>query len=245
MTCNGTVPAVVIVPVYNHGDRIDDVLTRAMDLGWPVVVVDDGSTDRTAEVLAGWADRVTVLRHQDNLGKGAALLTGFTAAAARSDWAVTLDADGQHDPAEAPELLAARPRAGRCLVLGRRKSMEGPDVPWTSRWGRRFSNFWVMLACGRWLSDTQSGFRLYPLPETLRLGAKTRRFQFEVEIIVRAVWAGLPVVDTPVEASYAPPGGRVSHFRPGLDFWRNTKTFARLILARVFVPRTDRVRPPR
>lgn len=113
--------------------------------------------------------------------------------------------------------------------------MERSRVPWTSRWGRRFSNFWVWAACGRWFSDSQSGFRVYPLPETLDLGAKASRFQFEVEILVLAAWRGIPVIEVPVPALYEP-GERVSHFKPWLDFWRNTRTFARLVATRFFIP---------
>jgi hypothetical protein len=111
--------------------------------------------------------------------------------------------------------------------------MGGENVPWTSRWGRRFANFWVWTSCGRWLSDAQSGFRVYPLPETLRLGTKARRYQFEVEVLVLAVWRRIPIVEAPVNAIYEK---RVSHFRPWLDFWRNTKTFTRLIATRILIP---------
>jgi glycosyltransferase involved in cell wall biosynthesis len=197
-----------------------------------VIVVDDGSTDSTSEVLAPLSD-VTVIHHERNQGKGASLLTGFAAALQLADWAITIDADGQHDPEDIPSLIRAVPEGQRPLVIGKRVGMGDGNVPWTSRWGRRFANFWVWTSCGRWLSDAQSGFRVYPLPETLHLGTRARRYQFEVEVLVLAVWRGIPIIEAPVHAIYEK---RVSHFRPWLDFWRNTKTFVRLIAMRVLVP---------
>jgi len=118
--------------------------------------------------------------------------------------------------------------------------MEHPGVPWTSRWGRKFSNFWVWASCGRWVADSQSGFRVYPLPEALHHGARSRRYQFEVEILVRAFWAGIPILEVPVSARYGSAGERVSHFRPFVDFMRNSKVFTKLILRRIFVSSSDR-----
>jgi glycosyltransferase involved in cell wall biosynthesis len=229
----------IIIPAYNHGRQLRDVLPRTLQFGFPVFVVDDGSTDSTPQVLASFS-QVTVLRHDQNLGKGASLIDGFSLALKVADYAVTVDADGQHDPDDIPSLLRAVPRHERPLVIGKRSGMERPDVPWTSRWGRKFSNFWVWASCGRWVSDSQSGFRMYPLPETLLLDAESRRFQFEVEILVRAVWSGIPILEVPVQAIYDPAQGRVSHFNPWVDFWRNTKTFTRLIAQRILTPSTWR-----
>ena len=229
-----------VIPVYNHGATVGEVVRQTLAWGRPVFVVDDGSTDQTSAVLADLSG-VTVLTHPENVGKGAAIMYGLAAAAeTRARWAVTLDADGQHHPRDAAALFGPLKAGQRALVVGRRQGMEGVEVPWTSRWGRRFSNFWVFLACGRWISDSQSGFRAYPLPETLKLKTKAQRFQFEVEVIAKAAWSGLPVLEAPVRVVYQPPGVRISHFKPGLDFWRNTKTFTRLILQRLLIPRSWR-----
>jgi len=222
----------VLIPVYNHAGGVVSVIERALALDLPVWVVDDGSTDGTAAGLAR-VGGITVLRHEKNRGKGAAILTGFEAMAEKADWAVTLDADGQHDPADVPVLIRAIPAGGRPIVIGRREGMIGDDVPWTSRFGRKFSNFWVRTAGGPVLSDTQSGLRIYPLPEAMRLGVRARRFQFEVEILVRARWQGIPVVEAPVQVSYTPGMKRISHFRPFIDFCRNSGTFSRLIFLRI------------
>ncbi|EKD40392.1 MAG: glycosyl transferase family 2, partial [uncultured bacterium] len=111
----------IIIPVYNHCSRIGEVVRQSIQLGLPVFVVDDGSTDATGEVLAG-LDGITGLRHGENQGKGAAILTGFAAAVEIGcDWAVTLDGDGQHNPADAKNLLQAAADGKRCIVIGSRQ----------------------------------------------------------------------------------------------------------------------------
>ena len=225
-----------IIPVYNHAAAVAQVVKDALALHFPVFVVDDGSTDTTYEQIKE-IEGIQILRHQQNLGKGAAIMTGFAAAAAVTDWAITIDADGQHYPEDALRLIDAIPAGKRPIVVGAREGMagiEGSHIPWTSRFGRKFSNFWVWASGGAILSDSQSGMRLYPLPEAMLLNTKARRFQFEVEILVIARRKGLPVIETPVRVVYNPDGKRISHFRPFVDFLRNSKTFARLIFTRIF-----------
>jgi glycosyltransferase involved in cell wall biosynthesis len=231
----------VVIPVYNHALNLENVLRRALALGYPVVVVDDGSTDRTTDIISRIPDLLR-LRHAVNAGKGAALMTGFEAVAALADWAITIDADGQHRPEEAGRLAAAALDGPRAIVMGCRQGMVGRHVPWTSRIGRGFSNFWVRAAGGPRLSDSQSGFRVYPLPETLALKVKARRVQFEVEVLARAGWQGLPVREVPISVDYHPGAPRISHFRPFIDFCRNSGTFARLIFQRIMVPAAIRRR---
>jgi len=225
----------IVIPAYNHGRQVRGVVEKTLQLGLPVIVVDDGSTDSTPQVLASLSG-VTVIRNEENQGKGSSLLTGFAAALREADWAITIDADSQHNPEDIPSLIQAVPEGQRPFVIGKRVGLVHGNVPWTSRWGRRFSNFWVWASCGRWLADSQSGFRAYPLPEAIHLGTRARRFQFEVEILVLAVWRGIPIIEVPVHALYGPMEERVSHFRPWLDFWRNTRTFARLVATRVLIP---------
>jgi len=225
----------IIIPVYNHEQRIAEVVDQALSLALPIFVVNDGSIDRTAEMLKT-IEGITVLHHPVNRGKGAALRTGFVAARSQGcDWAITIDGDGQHRPSDAKALLAAVVEGKRCIVVGRRQGMaESEHVPWTSRFGRGFSNFWVRVSGGPAIQDSQSGFRLYPLPEILELVVRARRYQFEVEVLVRAKQSGIPTIEVPVSVVYQPRGERVSHFRPWVDFGRNSVTFSRLILARIF-----------
>jgi len=224
-----------VIPVYNHPEKIRDVVNSCLAIGFPVFVIDDGSTDDTADQVKDISG-VHLIRHAANQGKGAAILTGFNAAVKISNWAITLDADGQHDPEDSLKMIASIPNRQRVIVVGLRKGMTGKHVHWTSSFGRAFSNFWVRRSGGPGISDTQSGFRIYPLPEAIMLNTRARRFQFEVEILVKAKWKGLPVTETPVSVSYTPGSGRVSHFRPFIDFVRNSKTFCRLIVQRIFLP---------
>lgn len=229
----------VIIPVYNHERTIAEVVEEALKLGWPVYVVDDGSTDGTYERIKD-VPGIRIIRHKENRGKGAAILSGFTAAVPAADWAVTVDADGQHHPEDARNLIAAV-SGGRPIVVGKRHGMDDRNVPWKSRFGREFSNFWVRISGGPDIADTQSGFRLYPLPEALRLPVKARRFQFEVEILARAKRGGIPVLEVPVRVTYQPEGERVSHYRGFVDFMRNSATFTRLIFGRIFGGKVRRI----
>lgn len=224
----------IIIPVYNHGEQIGEVLRQALTLGLPVFVVDDGSTDCTNQVLQTFKE-ITVLRHSINQGKGAAILTGFSAAVKnKCDWAITIDGDGQHNPLDAMDLLQAVKGGERCIVIGKRQGMEdSANVPWTSKFGRKFSNFWVWVSGGPMVEDSQSGFRLYPLPEALQLDVKAKRYQFEVEILAKARHRGIQIKEAPVSVVYLAKGVRVSHFRPWLDFWRNSVCFSRLIFNRI------------
>jgi len=168
----------IVIPVYNHGTRISDVVWKAFALGSPIFVVDDGSTDGTATILSSM-ENITVLTHQQNIGKGAALRTGFKAAQQSCNWAITIDADGQHKPEDAANLLNAVEDNQRPIVIGMRQGMERDHVPWTSKFGRKFSNFWVWASGGPFISDSQSGFRLYPLPESLDLPVKPGVFNLK------------------------------------------------------------------
>ncbi len=225
-----------IIPVYNHAGTVAQVVKDTQALGFPVFVVDDGSTDNTYDQIKDIAG-IQVLRHEQNQGKGAAILTGFAAATAVADWAITMDADGQHYPRDAKGLIKAIPKKDRAIIVGARTYQEGEHVPWTSRFGRKFSNFWVRTSGGPSISDSQSGFRIYPMPEALNLPTKARRFQFEVEILVQAKRKGIPVMEAPVRVNYNPGGERISHFRPFVDFLHNSSTFTRLIFTRIFPPR--------
>ncbi|HOC59232.1 MAG TPA: glycosyltransferase family 2 protein [Smithellaceae bacterium] len=223
-----------VIPVYNHGGTVSMVVRQAQALGYPVFVVDDGSTDETPLRLAE-IQGIHLLRHAQNTGKGAAILTGFAAVSHVADFAITIDADGQHYPEDALKLIAAIPENKRPLIVGARQGMDavsGAHIPWTSRFGRKFSNFWVRMSGGPILSDSQSGMRIYPLPESLNLDVQARRFQFEVEVLVKAKRRGISVVEVPVRVVYQVGAARISHFHPFVDFWRNAKTFTRLILTR-------------
>jgi len=229
----------VVIPVFNHAQTVADVIRESLKLDLPVFVVDDGSTDSSHDKIMD-SDGIHPLHHNENRGKGAAIMTGFAEAVKIADWAITIDADGQHHPPDALNLVAAIPENERPIIVGRREGMIDRDVPWTSRFGRRFSNFWVWTSGGPIMADSQSGFRIYPLPEAMNLNVIAKRYQFEVEIIVKAHWKKIHVIEAPVRVSYAMESGRISHFHPLIDFVRNNNTFARLIVQRIFIPRSIR-----
>ena len=222
----------VVIPVYNHSRTIRSVVKEALTLGYPVYVVNDGSSEDIALKIKDLSG-VQLLCHKVNRGKGAALITGFKAALEKADFAVTIDADGQHHPEDALGLMAAVVPDKRPIVVGRRTLMDQPNTPWTSRFGRKFSNFWIRMAGGPKVSDTQSGFRIYPLPEVLDLKVMAGGYQFELEVLVRAAWQKITVIEENVRVTYPPSGQRISHFHPFLDFIRNSKMFARLIIQRI------------
>ncbi|SPD76141.1 Glycosyl transferase [uncultured Desulfobacterium sp.] len=222
----------VVIPAYNHDHKIRDVVEETLKLGMPVIVVDDGSIDSTFERIST-IDGILVLRHQTNQGKGAAIMTGFAEAVKVADWAITIDADGQHHPADAIGLIKAIPEGRRPIVVGTRQNMQNTSAPWTSRFGRSFSNFWVWVSGGPLITDSQSGFRIYPLPEVMGLDVRAKRFQFEVEVLVRAKRRHIDVIEAPVSVIYNDGSQRISHFRPFVDFLRNFRTFSLLITQRI------------
>ena len=227
---------VVVAPSFNNAGQLPAVLAGVDRLDLPaVVVVDDGSTDATAAVLADWAaadpDRRTVLTHAANRGKAAALRTAFAHAhAAGHTHAVTIDTDGQLSPADIPPLLDRARLRPTALVLGTRNA-SAADYPLRSRLGRWVSNRLVWFETGHTVADSQCGLRVYPLAFATSARCAAERFGYETEVITRAAWAGLPVVQVPVACRYFAPGERVSHFRPWVDSGRAIAMHARLTAA--------------
>lgn len=201
-----------------------------------VVVVNDGSTDATASVLAAMPD-VVVVDHGVNRGKGEALVTGFAYARTTGyTHVVTLDTDGQHRPEDLGTFLSAIAAAPGTLWLGDRGLLAEDGVenaPGSSVFGCRFSNFWVALETGLRLTDTQTGYRAYPVAGIPRDGLTARRYDFEIEIIVRAAWMGTPVGMVPIAVIYPPRRERVSHFHPWRDNARLTRLHTRLCCERI------------
>ncbi len=216
-----TAPRLLIaVPVYNHGATLRGVVEQSLAVHGDVLVVDDGSAEPVAPLLAGLP--VEVVRHPVNRGKGAAIRTAAAAARRRGmTHLVTLDADGQHDPADFPRFAQAIAQEPFAIVVGTR-DFTGPNVPGSSRFGRQFSNFWLRVQTGQGLGDTQSGFRAYPLAVLEGLTLRQDHYAFEVEVLVKAAWAGVPLREVPISVHYPPRGERVSHFGAFRDNFRLT-----------------------
>jgi glycosyltransferase involved in cell wall biosynthesis len=211
----------VLIPAYNAGPSVGEVVAQVRALGLPVVVVDDGSSDDTG-VRATQAG-ATVLRHPQNRGKGSAIQTGFAYAVRCGTSAlITMDADGQHDAAELHNLLAAQAQHPDSLIVGVR-SFDPQVMPRRSRIGNRISTYWISLFARRLHHDTQSGFRIYPR-RLFALPLKTRRFDTETEILLWAAKLGVPLIEVPIATIYH--GGHRSHFRN----WEDTLRVIRLVI---------------
>lgn len=212
---------VAVIPAKDAAGTIGDVV-RSLRSTFPdgeVVVVDDGSTDETAARAeeAG----ATVLRHEINQGKGAALQSGFDEALRRqADAVLALDADGQHDVNAAPGLIAAL--AGADLVIGSRER-DRTGMPWLRRKTNDVTTWWTSYLAGQRVPDSQSGYRAIRAPVIRAVRPVSRRFEYESEFLVRAARQGFRIGQAPIPTLYNAPG---SHINPV----RDTARFIRLVL---------------
>jgi glycosyltransferase involved in cell wall biosynthesis len=207
----------VIVPTYNNHKTLKKVLDSVLDFTSNVIIVNDGSTDSTQEILKSYSE-LTQIHHPKNLGKGRALRNGFRKAIEmKFEYAITIDSDGQHFASDIPHFIEEIQKEPNSLLIGSR-NMTQENVPKKSSFGNKFSNFWFKFETGIKLEDTQSGFRLYPL-NLIPKKFYTNKFEFEIEVIVRSAWKGINVKNIPIQILYDP-AERVSHFRPFRDFTR-------------------------
>ena len=210
----------VIIPTYNNAGTIVEVISGVTAYCQDVIVVNDGSTDETASILQRLSTPVTLVSYPKNQGKGHALVKGFQKARELGfSHAITIDADGQHFPADIPILLNKMEEKPEAIIVGCRNLTE-KNMPRQNTFANKFSNFWFRLQTGISLPDTQSGFRLYNLKALRLLSLITSRYEAELELLVFAAWAGCPITSVNVRVYYPPVEERVSHFRPIYDFSR-------------------------
>ncbi len=210
----------VIIPTYNNNKTLKKVIDGVLEYTRDVIVINDGATDSTKEVLAEYPE-IEQIHLPRNQGKGNALREGFEKALLLGyKYAITIDSDGQHFSEDIPVFVEAleNSETENLLLIGAR-NMEQEGVPKKSSFGNKFSNFWFWIETGTWLIDTQSGYRLYPLKHIESLKLFTKKFEFEIEVIVKAAWNGTTVKNVPVSVLYDETE-RVSHFRPFKDFTR-------------------------
>ena len=223
---------VAVIPAFNEAGTIRDVVTRALQFVPQVVVVDDGSSDGTAGTLEGLP--VTLISNPRNRGKAYSLARGAEYAFAQgADAIVTLDADGQHYPEDIPRLMKAHGRDQSAVVVGSRLH-DRDSIPFDRYLANRFANFWIAWAAGQAITDSQSGFRIYPaglLRSLITRAEQDPGFVFESEILIEAGRRGVRVLDVPVSAVY-PERARRSYFRPILDILRITRMVAWKLLSR-------------
>ncbi|MDT0677340.1 DUF2062 domain-containing protein [Autumnicola musiva] len=225
----------VLIPTYNNEGTLASVLQDLLLYTSNLIVVNDGSTDATKEVLKQFPD-LEVLHFDKNCGKGVALNRGFEFAEELGySYAVTIDSDGQHYPDDLDvflkELESRKPGDPELLLVGDR-NMGREGIPGKSSTGNKFSNFWYLVVTGTQLFDTQSGYRLYPLKVVNDIKIFTRKFEFEIEIIVKAAWRKVEVKNIPIKVIYAE--NRVTHFRPFWDITRITLLYMWFVLVSFF-----------
>lgn len=226
----------VVLPTYNNPNTLGRVLDGVLKFTEDIIIVNDGSTDSTLEILKNYP-QIVQLHQAQNTGKGHALKTGFKHAVNLGfDYAITLDTDGQHFPSDIPNFIEALDASENknILIIGDR-NMNTADVLARSAKGNRVSTFWMKAATGLKLEDSQSGFRLYPIKAIngIKFMKATKKFEFEIEVIVKSYWAGIAIGHVPIDILYDMKE-RVSHFRPFMDIARMVILYIWFLLVRLF-----------
>ena len=223
---------IVIVPTYNNPKTILNVSKDILNNNYKLIIVDDGSNTKVSSLVEE-NENITILRHDFNMGKGEAILTGAKKAKEFGyEYFVSMDGDGQHLASELTKLQQCVNSKNQ-IVIGSR-NFDIDNVPKKSRIGRAFHNFWIKLNTGYDIHDSLTGFRLYPV-SILDLNIKSRRFNFEVEVLVKHYWKYKNITDTIIECYYPTPEERVSHFNNYKDTVAITLLHLKLFTQRVFL----------
>jgi glycosyltransferase involved in cell wall biosynthesis len=209
----------VIIPTYNNEQTIAEVIRGVSEFTSDIIVVNDGATDGTTKILES-TPGIQLLAYAPNRGKGIALRTGIKHAQEKGyRYAITIDSDGQHFPDDIPVFIDKIGENPDALLIGAR-NLHQENMPKKNTFGNKFSNFWFTLFTGISLPDTQSGYRLYPVAKMKGMRYFTSKYEFEIEVSVKAAWRRIPVLAVPIKVFYAEGNKRVSFFRPGKDFTR-------------------------
>lgn len=224
---------IVVIPTFNHGSTVVQIAQRCRDLGLPVIIVNDGSTDNTTNRLTTLTEAesadLQILTHPRNRGKAAAIATGAEhAATLGASHVITIDADGQLDPEDIPKLIEHSRQQPEALILGRRPDTI-PNRPARCSVGRRAASLALLAQTGTRLSDTQCGLRIYPIGVLLNIRCHASRYAYEAEIIARAIWAGVMAIEVPVGCRYFEESQRISHWKPWQDSIRQAGVHLRLV----------------
>lgn len=209
----------VVIPTYNNEKTLEKVVEDVLGITGDVIVVNDGSTDSTSEILKKF-ENLKVVSYARNQGKGYALKKGFELAIIEGyQYAITIDSDGQHYAKDIAAFVEKSLNQPDALIVGSRQ-LPKDRLRQGSGFANRFSNFWFKFIAGITLPDTQSGFRLYPISRLKDIHFYTRKYEFELEVLVRSAWRGIPVTSIPISVFYPTREERVSHYRPVKDFMR-------------------------
>ena len=228
----------IIIPTYNNSGTLEQIIRDVSVFTEDIYIVNDGSTDNTQDVLNKFP-KYQSLTYSENIGKGWALRMGLEwAYKAGFDYAISIDSDGQHFAEDIPLFIDKLIEKGPALILGAR-NMKQEGVPGKSSFGHKFSNFWFWVETGVKTPDTQTGYRLYPVKLLRNLKFYTRKYEFEIEVLVRASWKGIAIESVPVKVYYSPKETRISHFRPFKDFSRISvlNTILVIITVSYIIPR--------
>ena len=209
----------VVIPTYNNSLTLAAVIEQLRGYSDDILVVNDGSTDgQTADIISRLS--VDNISYTPNRGKGYAVRQALRYAADRGyDYIITLDSDGQHYPSDIVKFVDKIEESPNTLIIGSR-NLRAHNMPSKNTFANKFSNFWYHVETGCKLEDTQSGYRLYPIKSLANRRYLSSRYEFEVEVIVRASWRGIEVCNIPIQVYYPPQEERVSHFKPLKDFSR-------------------------
>jgi glycosyltransferase involved in cell wall biosynthesis len=231
----------VLIPTYNNERTLSRVINGVLKYTNNIIIINDGATDSTQELLKIYSD-LEQIHFPINKGKGVALREGFKKAYQLGySYAITIDSDGQHYPEDLEVFISEIENTPDSLLIGDR-NMTQKGIPKKSSFGNKFSNFWYKFETGVKLTDTQSGYRLYPLKDLANLRYFTNKFEFEIEVIVRASWKGITVKNVPIQVLYDE-SERVSHFRPFKDFTRiSVLNTVLVIIALVYIKPRDFLR---
>jgi len=214
----------ILIPAYNAANTLRGVALECLEQGYPVAVVDDGSSDGTGQSVSDLP--VTLLVHAENLGKGAALKTGFSWALQQGfDGVITLDADGQHDPTAVSQLLDEADKKGcDCLLASRHSQFE--EMAGLRKVWNRFGVWCIRKRTGFEITDSQSGFRYYRSKLLQAVQLEKNGYDLEMELLVKGWKAGFKIGSLPVPARVAD-GRATSHYRPVQDTVTICMTFLR------------------
>lgn len=201
----------IIIPTYKNSATLGRVVESARNYCPDIFIVCDGSDDATLKVAASLSDKAQTVSYSPNRGKGYALKQGFKAAQkAGFDYAITMDADGQHFAEDIPSFLKKIEEGCGEMFIGNR-NLAAENMPRKNTFANRFSNFWFALYTWQSVPDTQSGYRAYPLAK-VRMPL-TNRYEAELEMILRMAWRGVKMVPVPVRVFYATGDEYVSFYR--------------------------------
>ena len=204
---------VVVVPTYDNPLTIEKVAHDVLSHGYTLIIVDDGSKLPVSSIIPT-EDNLTIVRHEVNQGKGAAIITGAMEAQKHGyNYFISLDGDGQHLASQIEKIIAACDGKDQIIIGARNFAIN--NVPNGSKFGRWFNNFWACWDTEQNITDSLSGFRLYPI-SILDLTIQTKRFDWEMEVLVKHAWKGRLIKEVIIECYYPTPDERVSHFK---KFW--------------------------